>query len=159
MIDDLSPILPDSHGHPDISSILWFGSKPDYSRWFFPTVRIHSSVIWSRSSACLCLHSTTFSCVFQQKLPWINPNKTATHVTKTETNRAFCYLSGTFSYLSAWVWWESGIVRQRRAAILNEWKEDNFNKIPARPFGADLWQTSLCSPRFSVAPKGTMVPK
>ena len=33
--DDLSSILPDSHGHPDISSILRFGSMPDYSRWFF----------------------------------------------------------------------------------------------------------------------------
>ena len=33
--DDLSPILPDSHGHPDISSIRWFGSKPDYFRWHF----------------------------------------------------------------------------------------------------------------------------
>ena len=115
--DDLSPILPDSHGHPDISSILWFGSMPDYSRWFFPTVRIHSSVIWS-VPACLCFHSTTFPRVLQQKLPLINPNKTATHVDKTETNRAFCYLHRTFLYLSALVWWESGFVCQRRSAIL-----------------------------------------
>lgn len=43
--DDISSALSDSHGHPVISSILRFGSMPDYFRWSFPTVRIHSSVI------------------------------------------------------------------------------------------------------------------
>ena len=40
-----------------------------------------------------------------------------------------------FSYLSAWVWWESGLVCQRRAAILKERKGTSLNKIPARPRG------------------------
>lgn len=66
------------------------------------------------------------------------PQQTATYVTKTETNRAFCYLFWMFSYLSAFGWWESGLVCQRRAAILNERERDNFYKIPARPRSADL---------------------
>ena len=76
-------------------------------------------------SACLCFYFTTSPAVFQPTLPWINPNKTATHVdssahfvTSTETNRTFCYPSGIFLYLSALRWWESGCVCQRRAAIL-----------------------------------------
>ena len=100
-----------------IDLLRYIGFRPTTSAGTFPTVRIHSSVIWS-VPACLCFHSTTFPRVLQQKLPLINPNKTATHVDKTETNRAFCYLHRTFLYLSALVWWESGFVCQRRSAIL-----------------------------------------
>ena len=108
--------------------------------------------------ACLC-YSTTFSRVFQQKLPLITPNKTATLLTKTETNRAFCYLYRTFSHLSAWGWWESGLIRQRRAAILIVRKAAPFNKIPARPRGGrPLTDCALLS-LFWGAPKGTEAPK
>lgn len=104
-------------------------------------------------------HSTTFPRVLQQKLPLINPNKTATHVDKTETNRAFCYLHRTFLYLSALVWWESVFVCQRRAAILRKMKEADFQKIPARPYaGRPLTDFALLS-LFSGAPKGTETPK
>ena len=58
--------------------------------------------------------------------------ETATPVDSLATHR-------TFSYLSAWGWWESGFVCQRRAAILRECKGTSFNKIPVRPRGgADL---------------------
>ena len=44
--------------------------------------------------------------------------QTATLVAETETNSAFCYLYKIFLHLSALGWWESGLVCQRRAAIL-----------------------------------------
>ena len=62
-----------------IDLLRYIGFRPTTSAGTFPTVRIHSSVIWS-VSACLCFYSTTFPRVLQQKLPLVNPNKTATNV-------------------------------------------------------------------------------
>ena len=78
--DDLSSVLSDSHGHPDISSIYFVALA--FARLLplalFPLSEIHSSVIWS-VSACLCFYDTTFVCLLKGNLPKLfkpqqNPN-------------------------------------------------------------------------------------
>lgn len=68
----------------------------------------------------------------------IKTQQTETLVEKTATNRAFCYPNGTFLYLSALRWWESGFVGQRRQEILKERQSADFYKISSRPLRADL---------------------
>ena len=68
------------------------------------------------------------------------PQQTATPVDSLATHLSF-------SYLSAWVWWESGLVCQRRAAILEARKRAAENKIPVRPFwGRPLTDCALALP-------------
>ena len=67
--------------------------------------------------------------------------QTATPVDSLAHFSSFHYFYEIFSYLSAWGWgcWESGLVCQRRAAILNEWENDYSYKIPARPRGGQTF--------------------
>ena len=68
----------------------------------------------------------------------IKTQQAETLVERTATNRAFCYPNGTFLYLSAFGWWKSGFVCQRRQEILKERQSADFHKISSRPLRADL---------------------
>lgn len=114
----------------------------------FPLSEIHSSVIWS-VSACLCFHDTTFASLLKGDLPKIFPNK-------TPTKPNYCTPFRTFRL------WHGGRAALSVKGAQQFWgnvEKAQFYKIPARPRGADLWQSSPCSPCFGCAERYGSVPK
>ena len=131
--DDLSSVLSDSHGHPDISSICFVTLA--FARLLplalFPLSEIHSSVILS-VSACLCFDYTTFASLLKGYPPEMFPNKIPTSA----------HLFVPFGL---------GMVGERhcpskaRSNFESKKRKDN-NKIPARPCaGRPLTDCALLS--------------
>ena len=83
------------------------------------------------------------------------PQQTTTPVDSLAHFSSFRYFYEIFSYLSAWGWWENGLVCQRRAAILEAKKgTDKKQNSCASLWGRPLTDCALLS-LFSGAPKGT----
>lgn len=87
------------------------------------------------------------------------PQQTTTPVDSLAHFSSFRYFYEIFSYLSAWGWWENGLVCQRRAAILRRCRKGSIlQNSCASPWGRPLTDFALLS-LFSGAPKGTEAPK
>ena len=131
------------------TSLHWL--SPDYFRWHFS----HSQNTFFRDmkrSRLFVLLFYHIAALFATNTAVNKPQQTATLVDSLATHR-------TFSYLSSWVWWESGLVCQRRAAILRARKITDKNKISARPrVGRPLTDCALLS-RFGCAERYKSVPE
>ena len=132
-----------------------FGFRPTTSAGTFPTIRntffrdIKRFRLFVLSLYHICAPLKRRSA---GNLPQWNLNK-------TEANRAFCYLCGTFSYLSACGWWESVFVCQRRAAILRGKKKDFILQNSCVSLCGQTFDSLRLALPVLGAPKGTRVPE